>query len=101
MGGMLLLGCLAWAVEPPRVRATLGVASGYVDAGWVVTPDPVMSTTIQVNWEGFYFRHWEEWDLSDYQSPERSGRYDNSRKYRIRSDGKKRYLGMFGVILYT
>ena len=90
---ILILALATFAQETPRLWTTAGVASAYVDGGWVVTPDPVMSTTVQVNWEGLYLRHWEEWDLSDYQGPERSGRYDNSRKYRIECCN---YVGGYG-----
>ena len=93
---IVFLASLALAVDPPQFRATLGTASAYVDGGWVTTPDPVMSTTIQMTWEGFYLRHWEEWDLSDYQSPERSGRYGNSRKYRIECCN---YVGGYGHLI--
>lgn len=70
-------------LEPPRLSMTTNFSHAYVDGGYVCTPDPVVSTSYSVTWYGAYFRHWEEWDLSDYNSPERSKKYDNSRKYRI------------------
>jgi len=70
-------------LDPPRLSYTVHFSHSYVDGGYVVNPDPIISTTTYVSWYGFYMSHWELWDLSSYQSPERSGKYNNSRQYRI------------------
>ena len=75
----------AGEIKKPRLFHTINVANAYVDGGYVMNPDPVVSSTISLNWYGMYLRHWEMWDLSDYNSPERSARYDNNRQYRIES----------------
>ncbi len=66
----------------PDIELTLDWNSRYVSKGKVVNPDPIASIEAYITLCGFYADFWAPFDMTDINRPERSGAYNNNRKYR-------------------
>ena len=66
----------------PDFELTLDWQSRYVSKGAVVNPDPIASVDLWIGLKGFYVDFWAPFDMTDINRPERSGAYNNNRKYR-------------------
>ncbi|MBO4619961.1 MAG: hypothetical protein J5654_07610 [Victivallales bacterium] len=66
----------------PSLELTADYSSAYVSKGAVGNPDPILALELNLELKGFYVDVWSPFDMSSYNSPERSGSYTNNRRGR-------------------
>ncbi|MBQ4480674.1 MAG: hypothetical protein II943_08555 [Victivallales bacterium] len=66
----------------PSLELSADYSSVYISKGNVSNPDPILTLDAKIGLKGFYVDVTSMFDMSGYNSPERSGSYTNNRKWR-------------------
>ena len=66
----------------PSFELSADYSSVYISKGNISNPDPILTLDAKVELKGFYADVTSMFDMSSYNSPERSGNYTNNRKWR-------------------
>lgn len=66
----------------PSLELSADYSSVYISKGNISNPDPILTLDAKVELKGFYADVTSMFDMSSYNSPERSGNYTNNRRWR-------------------